>query len=65
MCMSMAESLYYPPETVTTLLIGCICHSVMLTLCDPMNCSLPGSSVHGNFQVRILEWFAISYSRGI
>ena len=34
-----------------------------LTLCDPMNCSLPGSSVHGIFQARILEWGAISFSR--
>ena len=32
--------------------------------CDSMDCSLPGSSVHGIFQVRILEWVAISYSRG-
>ena len=32
-----------------------------LTLCDPMNCS---SSVHGIFQTRILEWAAISFSRG-
>ena len=32
------------------------------TLCDPMNCSLPGSSVHEIFQARILEWVAISYS---
>ena len=32
-----------------------------LTLCDPMDCSLPGSSVHGIFQARILEWVAISY----
>ena len=33
------------------------------TLCDPMNCSLPGSSVHGILQARILEWVAISFSR--
>ena len=33
-----------------------------LTLCDPMD--LPGSSVHGIFQARILEWVAISFSRG-
>ena len=33
------------------------------TLCDPMDCSLLGSSVHGIFQVRILEWVAISCSR--
>ena len=34
------------------------------TLCDPMECSLPGSSVHGIFQARKLEWVAISLSRG-
>ena len=34
------------------------------TLCNPVDCSLPGSSVHGIFQVRILEWVAISFSRG-
>ena len=32
-----------------------------LTLCD-MHCSLPGSSVHGNFQARVLEWGAIAFS---
>ena len=34
------------------------------TLCDPMDCSPPGSSVHGIFQARMLEWIAISFSRG-
>ena len=33
-------------------------------LCDPMDCSSPGSSVHGILQARILEWVAISFSRG-
>ena len=33
-----------------------------LTLCDPMECSLPVSSVHGIFQTRILQWVAISFS---
>ena len=33
------------------------------TLCDPMDCSLPGSSIHGIFQARILECIAISLSR--
>ena len=32
------------------------------TLCDPMDCSLPGSFVHGIFHARILEWVAISFS---
>ena len=35
-----------------------------LTLCNPMDCSPPGSSVHGILQARILEWVAISSSRG-
>ena len=35
-----------------------------LTLCNPMDCSPPGSSVHGIFQTRVLEWVAISFSRG-
>ena len=34
------------------------------TLCDPMDCSLPGSSVHGIFQAIVLEWIAISFSSG-
>ena len=34
-----------------------------LTLADPMDCSPSGSSVHGNFQARILKWAVISYSR--
>ena len=34
------------------------------TLCDPMDCSLLRSSIHGTFQTRVLEWVAISFSRG-
>ena len=34
------------------------------TLCDPMACRLPGSSLHGILQARVLEWVAISFSRG-
>ena len=32
------------------------------TLCDPMDCSPPGSSIHGIFQARVLEWRAIAFS---
>ena len=43
------------------------CESVVgqlcLTLCDPTDCSLPGSSVHGMFQATVLEWIAISFSK--
>ena len=35
-----------------------------LTLSNPMDCSLPGSSVHGIFQARVLEWVAIAFSKG-
>ena len=34
------------------------------TLCNPMDCHLPGFSVHGILQARILEWIAIPFSRG-
>ena len=40
-------------------------HSVVSTLCDSMDCSPPGSSVHGILQARILECVAISFSSGI
>ena len=40
-----------------------VAHSC-LTFSDPMDCSLPGSSVHGIFQARVLEWGAIAFSRG-
>ena len=46
----------------------CVCSWVhmqsCLTLCNPMDCSLPGSPVHGIFQSRRLEWVSISFSRG-
>ena len=35
-----------------------------LTFCDPMDCSLPGSSVHGILQARILEWVAVQLKGG-
>ena len=47
--------------------ILCVCVSVTQlcsTLCDPMDCNPPGSSVHGILQARILEWVAIPFSRG-
>ena len=45
----------------------CVCAQSLqlyLTLCDPIHSRLPGSSVHGIFQARRLEWIAISFSRG-
>ena len=45
----------------------CVCcyfSRVWSTLCDPVDCNPPGSPVHGIFPARILEWVAISFSRG-
>ena len=44
----------------------CVCEVTQScpTLCDPMDCSLLGSSLHGILQARVLEWVAISFSRG-
>ena len=42
---------------------SCVCAQLCLTVCDPMDCSPPGSSVHGILQARILEWVVISSSR--
>ena len=42
----------------------CVCAQLSLILCDPADCNSPGSSVLGNFQARILEWVAISFSKG-
>ena len=42
----------------------CLVAKSCLTLCDPVDCNLADSSVHGYYQVRILEWVAISFSRG-
>ena len=36
-----------------------------LTLSDPMDCNPPGSSAHGSFQARVLEWGAIAFSKHI
>ena len=49
---------YLPNREVVYLKVTQSC----LTLCDPMDCSLPGSSVHGILQARVLEWVAISFS---
>ena len=46
------------------LTVLCLVAQLRLTLCDPVDCSLPGSSVHGILQTRILEWVATPFSRG-
>ena len=42
----------------------CVCAQSCLTLCDPVDCSPPGSSIRGVLQARILEWVAISCPGG-
>ena len=69
----MAESLRCSHGTTTTLNRLCVCVCVCVcvckvtqscpTLCNPMDCSPPGPSVHGISQTRILEWVAISFAR--
>ena len=49
---------YYESESESEVAQSCP------TLCDPVDCTLPGSSIHGIFQAIVLEWIAISFSRG-
>ena len=51
-------------QTAPVVVLVCS-RSVVSDFCDPMDCIPPGSSVHGIFQARILEWVAISFSKGI
>ena len=53
-----------PPLHPLNLYCCCFFAKLCLTLCDPMYCSSPGSSVHGILQARIVEWLAIPSSRG-
>ena len=43
----------------------CCCVLSHVRVCDPRDCSMSGSSVHGISQARILEWVALSFSRGV
>ena len=54
---------YHWKQLIFLLLLKRLPQSYM-TLCHPMDCNPPGSSVYGIFQARILEWAAISFSRG-
>ena len=58
-----AEARWYSPRAVNTAVVFSVAQ-LRLTLCDPMNCRSPGSSVLGILQARILEWAATSFSRG-
>ena len=64
--MERASICYMRKIRCTTLHIACMCSVAQscLTLYNSKDCSLPGSSVHGISQARILEWVGISYSKG-
>ena len=56
-----------PPGKFSQVFCYCVHAKLLqscLTLCDPINCSPPGSSVHGILQARMLEWVALPSSRG-
>ena len=57
---NLNQQVYQPVDSSES-----VSHSVCPTLCDPMDCGLPGSSVHGILQTRILEWVAMPSSGGI
>jgi len=61
--MSVAHSVFYFRHDALEYMCLSVTQS-SLTLCDPMDYSPPGSSVHGIFQARILEWVAVPFSRG-
>ena len=60
------SSLYWKFSKVDNAAAATAAKSLQLcpTLCDSMDCSPPGSSVHGIFQARVLEWVAIAFSEG-
>ena len=61
---ALAGRFFYHLSHVQSLGMGYKAEHPTLTLCNPMDCGPPGSSVHGILQAKILEWVAISSSRG-
>ena len=66
LCSQILYHLHHQGSPLRSYAVLCCAKSLpsCLTLCDPMDCSLPGSCVHGIFQARILEWVAMPSSRG-
>ena len=54
----------YPDSYKIPLSVYVLVAQSCLTLCDPMDCSQPSSSIHGVLQARILKWVTILFSRG-
>ena len=61
MCFSLSFFLIHLFFIIILCVLSCFSHA---QLCESMNCSPPGSSVHGIFQARVLEWVAMPFSRG-
>ena len=61
-CLEISERKL--PSSTHVTACCCLFTKLCLTLCNPMDCGPPGSSVYGIFQARILEWVAISFFRG-
>ena len=61
---TQAFQISWPGWQMLKNLCYCLVAKSCLILCHPMDCSPPGSSVHGILQAKILEWVAISFSRG-
>ena len=53
-----------PQDRVYILVVYCMCAQSCLALCNSMDYGVSGSSVHGIFEARILEWVAMFFSRG-
>ena len=58
------EALHRTPSPTVRCWLCCLAAQLCFTLCDPVDCSPPGSSVHGILQASILEWVPIPFSRG-
>ena len=66
-CLSLKDSTRHSDSCAPHLVFcreGCVSAQLCLTLCDPMNCSLPGSLLRGISQSSILGWVAIPFSKG-
>ena len=63
-CWMTFPSSWLKTKGVNVLWCWCSVAQSCSSLCDPMDCSSPGSSVHGVLQARIVEWVAIPFSRG-
>ena len=61
---SQEKMLHYAYIMVRLLLLLLLSRSVVSDSLDRMDCSLPGSSIHGMFQARVLEWGALAFSDG-